>query len=138
VFPEDGFIKIGSVSAYMAGLWAIPIFIIIFIGKRFEERASRTMAFVFVAILSLIIFGLSEMTMWSLQSWHAQNVTTIFDHLALYIMIPEVILGLSSYYFYEIVREKSHWLKIPATFTVMLLYLGSAAFFYFLIEKIIF
>ena len=28
VFPEDGLFKIGTVSGYMAGLWAIPLFLI--------------------------------------------------------------------------------------------------------------
>ena len=32
VFPDDGFIKIGTVSLYMAGLWTIPLFLIIFTG----------------------------------------------------------------------------------------------------------
>ena len=41
VFPEDGFIKIGEVSAYMAGLWAIPLFVIIFIGRSVQKRSSR-------------------------------------------------------------------------------------------------
>ena len=39
--------------------------------------------------------------------------------------------------FFSIIKEKSHWVKIPSAFIVMQLYLGSAAFFYFLIERII-
>jgi hypothetical protein len=44
VFPDDGFVKIGDVSAYMAGLWTIPFFMIIFIGKRIKARFSETAA----------------------------------------------------------------------------------------------
>jgi hypothetical protein len=84
----------------------------------------------------LTIFGLAEQSMWMLQSWYAQNVTMI-GHVALYIVIPEIILGLSTYFGYKYIQEKSHLIKIPVTFTIMLLYLGSAAFFYFLIERII-
>jgi len=54
-----------------------------------------------------------------------------------YIVIPEIILGLSTYWCFEMIKERSHWLKVPAAFGVMLLYLGSAAFFYFLIEKVL-
>jgi len=38
VFPEDGLFKIGTVSGYMLFLWAIPFFIILFIGYRINEN----------------------------------------------------------------------------------------------------
>ena len=40
VFPEDGLFKIGSVSGYMAGLWTIPMFLIIFISEKIRSRFS--------------------------------------------------------------------------------------------------
>ena len=137
VFPEDGFFKIGTVSLYMAGLWTIPLFLIIFIGIRIQEKYSRTHVYISIAILSLLIFGLAEQTMWMLQSWYAVNVTML-GHLALYIIIPEIILGLSTFIGYELIQDKKHFWKIPVTLVIMLLYLGSATFFYFLIERILF
>lgn len=136
VFPEDGLFKIGTVSGYMLLLWAIPLFIILFVGQRIQERYSLKMAYLAVALMALLIFGISEMTMWTVGSWYAQNVTMI-GHMAVYIIIPEIILGLMTYYTYLTIQEKNHWLKIPAAFIVMLVYLGSAAFFYFLIERVI-
>ena len=136
VFPEDGLFKIGTVSGYMLFLWAIPIFIILFIGNSANERGSLNATYLIVALMSLLIFGISEMTMWTIGSWYAQNVTMI-GHMAVYIIIPEIILGLMAYYMYLTIQEKDHWLKIPAAFIVMLVYLGSAAFFYFLIERVI-
>jgi len=136
VFPEDGFFKIGTVSLYMAGLWTIPLFLIVFIGLRIQEKYSKTYVYIGIAILSLLIFGLAEQTMWILQSWYAQNVSMI-GHLALYIIIPEVILGLSTYIGFKEVQDKHNLLKIPVALTIMLLYLGSATFFYFLIERVI-
>lgn len=136
VFPEDGLIKIGTVSLYMMGLWAIPLFLITFIGTSFQERYSKLSTYLVVTLLSLIIFGLAEQTMWMLQSWYAQNVTMI-GHVALYIIIPEIILGLSTYFGFKVIQEKSHLFKIPVAFSIMLLYLGSAAFFYFLIEHVL-
>jgi hypothetical protein len=137
VFPEDGLFKIGTVSGYMAGLWVIPLFLILFIGQQLQERYSRKISYVSVAAMSLLIFGLSEQLMWMLQSWYAQNVVMI-GHIALYIIVPEIILGLSTYCFYEQIREKKYWFKIPLAFMVMILYLGNAVFFYFLIEQVIF
>jgi hypothetical protein len=136
VFPEDGLIKIGTVSAYMAGLWTIPLFLIVFTGQRFQENYSRSVAYLAVALTSLVIFGASEQTSWMLPSWYAQNVFMI-GHIAVYIMIPEIILGLSTYSLYEIIKDRKHWVKIPAAFIAMQLYLGSAAFFYFFIEKVL-
>ena len=137
VFPEDGLFKIGTVSGYMLFLWAIPFFIILFIGNIIYERKSPQLTYIMVAALSLLIFGISEMTLWMIGSWYAQNATMV-GHAALYIFIPEVILGSSTYYCYSKIKGKNHLVKFPVAFIVMLLYLGSAVFFYFLFEKILF
>ena len=136
VFPEDGFVKIGTVSLYMAGLWAIPLFLIIFIGSYLQENYSMQKVYLIVVFLSLIIFGLAEQTIWMIESWYAQNVIMV-GHLALYIVVPEVILGITTFYGYNLIQDKNNLLKIPVAFTIMLLYLGSAVFFYFLIERVI-
>ena len=137
VFPEDGLFKIGTVSGYMVGLWVIPLFLIIFIGKQLQEHFSEKIAYIAVILLSLAIFGISEQSMWMLQSWYAQNVVMI-GRVALYIIIPEIILGLSAYYGYEIIKEKHHLFKIPVAFFIMILYLGNAVFYYFIIERVVF
>ena len=137
VFPEDGLFKIGTVSGYMIGLWVIPLFLIVFLGNQLQERFSQRVAYISVIILSLLIFGLSEQSMWMLQSWYAQNVIMI-GHLALYIIIPEIILGITTYYFYEKIKEKGHLFKIPTAFLIMIIYLGSVVFFYFLVERLAF
>ncbi len=134
VFPEDGFLRIGTVSVYMAGLWTIPLFMIIFLGNRTEKRISRNYSYPIVAIASLLIFGLSEQFL--AISWHAQNVTMI-SNIAIYIIIPEILLGITTYWMYLQTKEKSLPEKISGAFLIMIIYLGNASFFYFLIEKII-
>jgi len=138
VFPEDGLFKIGTVSGYMAGLWAIPLFLICFVGLKLKEKSSHFKTLIAVGLISLTIFSFSEQSMWMLQSWYPQNVTLIFDHLAVYIVIPEVILGVSTFYYFEKIKDNNYLTLIVVSFIVMLLYLGSASFFYFLFEKIIF
>jgi len=120
----------------MAGLWVIPLFLIIFIGLRIQKRYSRKIVYLNIGVLSFLIFGLAEQTMWMLHSWHAQNVIMI-GHIALYIIIPEIILGISTYFGYELLQEKKQLFKIPVTFVIMLLYLGSVTFFYFLLEQVL-
>ena len=137
IFPSDGFIKIGSVSGYMAGLWAIPFFIIIYLGTILKNKYSEKIKYIFIGLLSLLIFGIAEQTMWLLGSWHAINVTLI-GYGAIYIIIPEIILGLTCFYAYEWSLERSITTKITIAFLTMIIYLGNAASFYFLFEKIIF
>jgi len=138
VFPEDGFFKIGTVSGYMVGLWAIPLFLICFIGLKLRVKFTHIKTLIAIGLISLAIFGFSEQSMWMLQSWYPQNVTLFFDHLAVYIIIPEVILGLSTFYYFQKIENRNFLMLIIAAFGVMLLYLGSASFFYFLFEKVIF
>ena len=138
VFPEDGLFKIGTVSGYMAGLWAIPLFLICFIGLKLKEKHSYTKTLVVVGLISLTIFGFSEQSLWMLQSWYPQNVTLIFDHIAIYIIIPEVLLGLTTFYYFQKIKGKNYLTLIGVSFIIMILYLGNASFFYFLFEKVIF
>ncbi len=138
VFPEDGLFKIGTVSGYMAGLWAIPLFLLCFFGLKLKENYPYLTTLILVGLISLNIFMFSELTMWMLPSWHPQNVTLIFDHLAVYIIMPEVILGLSTFYYFDKLKNQHYIILIVAAFGIMLLYLGSASFFYFLFEKVIF
>ncbi len=134
VFLPDGFPQIGPVSGYMALLWAIPLFIIIFLGLRITERQSKPLAYGIVALTSFLIFTAAEASLTFV--WHAQNVTMI-GNVALYILLPEIILGLSAFWGYQSIQDKSHWWKPVAAFLIMLLYIGSACFFYLLIEIII-
>jgi hypothetical protein len=138
VFPEDGLFKIGPVSGYMTGLWVIPLFLLCFIGGKIQEYYSHVKALVVVVLISFVIFVFAEQTMWMLQSWYPQNVTLFLDHLAVYIIAPEVILGLSTFYYYEKIKTQHFLIYIVVAFGIMLLYLGSASFFYLLLEKIIF
>lgn len=134
-FPDDNFIKIGSVSIYMAGLWTIPLFMIIFLGYRTDTRLNNNFySYLIVAIASLLIFGLSEQFL-SI-SWHAQNVFMV-SNIAIYIIIPEILLGITTYWMYLQTKEKFLLEKISGAFLIMILYLGNVSFFYFLLEKII-
>ncbi len=136
VFPEDGFFRIGAVSGYMAGLWTIPMFQIIFLGQRIKARFSDTAALSVVAIATFLLFVLSEETFWMIPSWHAKNVTMI-HYSALYLIIPEVLFGLSGYLAYEKTKDKGLWMRITAAFFVMTFYIGNLSFFYFLMERLI-
>ncbi len=136
-FPVDGFPMIGgAIPIYMAGLWSIPFFIILFVGNETQERKSLNLAYTVVSILSVMIFVLAEITLVALPSWNA-TVIGMTENLAWYIIIPELLLGLSTFICFNLVRERVIWLKIIGAFTVMILYIGNASFFFFLIETLL-
>ena len=135
-FPDDGFLMIGAVPAYMAGLWAIPLFAIIYVGQLVQRRWADKWVLVIVGTLTLAIFGSAEATMWMLPSWYAVGVTMI-GHVAVYIIVPEIVLGLSTYITYDIVRERPLWMIAIAAVLVMILYLGCAVLSFFVIERVL-
>ncbi|MBN2229251.1 MAG: hypothetical protein JW779_06615 [Candidatus Thorarchaeota archaeon] len=136
-FPDDGFPMIGnSIPFYMGGLWAIPFVIILFIGDEVRNRKSLQVSYGVVSLLSVVIFAVAELTLVNLPSWSA-TVIGMTGNLAWYIILPELILGLSAFICYNIVREKKIWMKILGALTVMILYIGNASFFYFIIETLL-
>ncbi len=136
-FPDDGFPMIGgAIPIYMAGLWSIPFFIIVFIGKEVQNRKSLGLAYGIVSVVSVLIFVLAELTLVNLPSWSA-TVIGMTGNLAWYIVVPELLLGLSTFICYNMVKEKKIWMAIIGAFTVMILYIGNASFFYFLIETLL-
>ncbi len=136
VFEADPYIMIGDVPAYMGGLWAIPLFVITYLGLRAKEQNGAYASLILVSIISLILFVGAEATLWMLPAWNAQNVLTI-SHVALYIIIPEILLGLSTFLAYEIVQGRRIVLKVVLAFVVMILYIGNASLFYFILERLI-
>jgi hypothetical protein len=135
VFLPDGFPTIGPVSGYMAGLWAIPLFIIVYTALRVSERSTEKYAYGVVTIASLLFFTAAEAGLTFV--WHAQNVIMV-GPVALYIIVPEIFLGLSTFWTYRHLKDKPHWWTPLGAFLLMLLYLGSAGFFHLLINKILF
>ncbi len=136
-FQPDGFPMIGgSIPIYMAGLWSIPFFIILFVGKETQKRKSLNLAHIIVSFLAVLIFALAEFTLVYLPAWTA-TVSGMIGNLAWYIIIPELFLGLSAFICYNIVKDQKIWMKIVGAFTVMILYIGNASFFFFLIETLL-
>ena len=143
VFPDATFPKIGTVTAYMALMWTVPLFLIVQVARAVEDRdlwgpgrpARRGLARVAAALTAALLFITSEATFWRLDLWQAVNVQQV-GHVALYVVLPEIILGVAAY-------EACHWAagrrwraKAAAALTVMWIYLGTLAFFYLLIEVV--
>ncbi len=136
IFPVDGSPMIGDIPIYMAGLWVIPLFAIIYIGLLLKENQNDFVVIIGVAMISLIIFGIAEENLWRL-SWYAVADVAKFGHVALYIVIPEIALGASAFIAYDMVKEKMIIWKIVWAYIVMIMYIGNASFFYFIVETLL-
>ena len=126
VFPDTGAPFAGPVPLFMAGLWVIPLFLVIHAGERWGASGA--------AVASFVIFTLAEATLWMVPVWEAQDVARI-GHVALYLLVPETVLGLSAWLAWRATRTAGPGLQTAAAAAVMILYLGNCALFWFLLES---
>jgi hypothetical protein len=136
LFPDTGGPFVGPVPVFMAGMWTIPLFFILHIGLRTSQQLDRRSAYWFVGIFSAILFLGSEALLWKLPIWEAVNVLTI-AHVGLYLVVPEILLGLTAFWMYDAIRHRGVGSRIAGAFLVSMTYLGSLGFFYILIEQIL-
>ena len=125
VFPDTGSPFLGSVPVFMAGLWVIPLFLVLHAGESGGLPGA--------ALASCLVFTAAEATLWAIPVWHAINVTTV-AHVAVYLLVPETVLGLSAWLAWRQVGDCGLLLRLTAAFAVMTLYLGNVALFWFLVE----
>ena len=136
VFAEDGAPRIGSVNAYMAGLWTVPLVAIVATGLRAEERGYGTVGvYGTVAVMSLVVFGVAEATLGTFV-WHCRDVATLGDHTALYILLPEMLLGWATFYAYRTVSAGSLVERLLGALAVAMFYTGCAVTSYLLVERV--
>lgn len=133
VFPADGFPKIGTVSAYMAGLWTIPLFLTVWAGLVAARARGPGVGAAVAALAALVIFWASEETLWAVPVWHAQHVTMV-GHAAVYVLVPEAILGAVTFDTYRRVQRRPPGIKLLHAVPVTLTYTGALAIAYLFVE----
>lgn len=134
-FADDGFPDLGTVTGYMAGLWVIPLFLVVVVGRSVESRQGRALAYAAVLIAAAAVFLPAEEFMRLLPAWRAQGVAT-WGNVAVYVIGPQLLLGLGTYYAYVQLRGRHALAQVPAAVVVMLLYFGAAVFAWFAIERV--
>ncbi len=118
-FPDHGAWRIGGVvPAYFMGLWIMLLFPITLISESTRSR------YLTAAVLSLLLFGFWEWAAQPLQLWQPQNVRTMAG-IAVYVLIPEVILGLMTLKAYRDTRGSGIIQQVFSAFAVNLLYTGA-------------
>lgn len=138
VFPEDGFYKIGTVSAYMAGLWTIPLFLTVYTATRFAKRfpdANPIQKYLIAGGVAFLVFLGSEEFMRLIPVWYAQNVSQV-GHVAIYVLLPEFLLGVFCTFAYLHTEYKEFRTKLLWAVPTSLVYLGALSWSYLLIEGV--
>lgn len=124
-FFPDGFYKIGTVSAYMAGLWTIPLFLVVKIAKMIVSTPTQQMGL--GGLVSGIVFGLSEAFSDSLLGiWQAKGVA-MWANMAIYVIPAEVVLGVLVVHGAQSVAQSAVFHKIGMALWVALSYTGALA-----------
>ena len=126
VFPDTGSPYLGPVPLFMAGLWVIPLFLIVRAGDRGGAAAA--------ALAALIIFTAAEATLWAVPVWYAREVAQI-GHVAVYLVVPETVLGVSTWLAWRATRNSAPAAQALSAAAVMVFYLGNCALFWFLLES---
>ncbi len=133
VFPDTGGPRIDTVSASMAGMWTIALFPIVYVGLRVEERRGQTAAMIAVAVASLVVLVGSEAISWRIPIWYARDVAML-GHVALYVVIPEIVLGVATFRVFTATVERSLGWRLAGALGLMLFYLGALMASYHLFE----
>lgn len=126
VFPDLGGPHIGAVPAYMAGLWVIPLFWVLWLAGRSTLTA---------AVLALLLFAGAEWAARPLQLWHAQHVGQ-FMGVASYVLVPEALLGWAAAHAFEQTRGANPFARVGAAVCVSTFYTGALVLAYFLSEHV--
>lgn len=124
VFPDMGAGQIFQVSSFMAGMWAIPLFLVVMVGRGVLKRRNMVAATISAGITALIIIGGSEVVLTRIPVWYAQGVTMV-GGVALYVLIPEVMLGATTFWAFQHLGARSLWIRLFAAFAIMCMYLGA-------------
>jgi hypothetical protein len=136
VFPDLGAAYIGTVPVYMALMWTVPVMLLLFFGRRVVAGWSAVKLYVALALLSGLIFGISEATLWMIPIWKAQNVLAYFN-AAPYVLLAEFLIGPAAFYAWRRTEGAGAAAKIFAAWIVTLVYTGALAFFYLTVEIIL-
>ena len=136
VFPDTGVPRIGHVPVYMAGMWVIPLFLLLMLGHGVQDRLGRWQAMLAVAAASLLLFGGAERLAPVLSLWYAQGVHQ-FMGVALYVLVPEMLLGVAALVAYEEGSGRGAAYHLTAAAAVMLFYLGTLVLSCELTERIL-
>ena len=131
-FPETGGPRLGLLPLAMAGMWTIPLWITVFTARQLDGGSLRRGLWIAALVCGIVLVS-SEATLWAVPIWEAVGVTTV-GHVAVYVIVPEILLGAVTYLAYMNTRDQSWAVKLAAAGLVSLVYLGALCASFGLVE----
>lgn len=125
VFPDLGAPRLGTVPVYMAGMWVIPLFWILWLAGRSLALSS---------LLALLVFGAAEWAAPLLRLWQPQHVAQSYG-IAHYVLLPEALLGWAAAFAFREVQGRAFPVRVAAAAAVSVFYTGALVVAYFLGER---
>ncbi len=133
-FPPDGIPDLGPVTLHMAGLWTIPAVVIVAVTDAVGYRRGARAATAATLVTTLVVFAGAEATLTLLPVWEAVGVTTV-GGVAVYIVLPELLLGWMIVAAVRWLRTSRPIATVPVAALVALTYTGAACAAWLLIER---
>ena len=91
VFPDTGAPYVGAIPVFMAGMWAVPLAVVVLVGRAAQRARGAAAGLAAGTAAGLAVFAASEATLWALPVWEAVDVTEV-AHVALYVLPAEAVL----------------------------------------------
>lgn len=135
VFPRDGVPDVGPVTASMVGVWAPPLVAVIATAAAVEERRGRAAAAATAGVVGAVLVVGAQALFAAVGLWRSLNVATL-GSVAVYLVPANVLLAVAAYDLHQQSRHRPPVADVAAGLLLMLLYLGTAAFGYLLVEWI--
>jgi hypothetical protein len=130
-FPDHGVPRIGSVPVYMAGMWAIPLFLVLHFADALSGRLLRAAA---AMVLALLVFASAEWYAAPLGLWQAVNVTQAPYGVALYVLPAEALLGLAAWWAYHATQWSNILTRSLVAAGISVFYTGALVMGWFFVE----
>ncbi len=131
-FPDTGGPRLAGVPLAMAGMWTVPLWIALFVAGRQSGGDLARGAWWAALVAGVLLVG-AEATLWAVPVWRAVDVTVV-GPVAVYVVLPEVLLGTVAWLAYRLTRSASVPAKVGAAALVSLVYLGALAAAFGLVE----
>jgi uncharacterized membrane protein len=133
VFPNTGSAHIGGVPVFMAGMWVIPLFMLVMTERALTPRFGRVAGVLGTLLASALIFLSAEALAWRIPIWSAQNVTQ-WQGVALYLVPALLLLGPVTAAAYAVCLRRALWERLAAAALIMLFYMACCVASYWLVE----
>lgn len=118
-FPDNGGLRIdGVIPLAMAGLWVLPLLVVVLIARDSLWRG---------ALVSTIVFAVTEVAAPHLGIWEPAGGVSEVLGIAVYVLPAEAALGAATVYAVRVARDAGWGTKITAAAAVSVFYSGALA-----------